>query len=198
MNKKEQTLVLLKPDSVVRGIAGNIIERFEKVGLKIVALKMLKPSPDLVKKHYTINENWLKEVGGKIKASFVKKNGYTQKTEEEFGTDLLKGLQKFMTAGPVVAIILEGNNSVKLTRKLVGDTEPLSSDVGTIRGDFVLDSYSLADIDNRAIRNAIHASSSVEDADKEKLVWFGDDEIIEYETAIDHILYDVNFDNNSD
>ena len=87
--------------------------------------------------------------------------------------------------------MLEGAYAVSLTRKLVGGTEPFSSDVGTIRGDFVLDSYVLANDASRAIRNAIHASSSVEEAEKEVALWFRPEEIFAYETAYERILYDV-------
>ena len=91
-------------------------------------------------------------------------------------------------------MIWQGVHAVKLTRKLVGGTEPFTSDVGTIRGDFVLDSYQLSDTDNRAIRNLIHASGSIEDAEKEIKLWFKPEEIIKYKLVSEKILYDVNLD----
>jgi nucleoside-diphosphate kinase len=99
-----------------------------------------------------------------------------------------------MAAGPAIAMVWEGLHAVKLVRKLVGGTEPFTSDVGTIRGDFVLDSYQLADADNRAIRNLIHASGSVEEAQKEIDLWFKPEEIINYRLAQEKILYDVDLD----
>lgn len=177
-----------------RTLIGEIISRFERVGLKITAMKMILADPAVVKKHYSLDPGWKKKAGEKM----LKNRGEKTADEEkavEIGNKILSGLQNFMTAGPVVILILEGVHAVQLARKLVGGTEPFSSDVGTIRGDFVLDSYALADSANRAIRNAVHASSSVEEAKKEVALWFKPEEMLAYETAHERILYDVNFDN---
>jgi nucleoside-diphosphate kinase len=163
--RKERTFVALKPDAVQRGLVGEIVKRFEGVGLKLVALKMLVVSEDHVDAHYS-------ELPEKIRAH----------------------LRKYMTAGPVVAMVWEGGHAVKLVRKLVGTTEPLSSDVGTIRGDYVLDSYAMADGDGRAVRNLIHASGTVEEAEKEISHWFKTEELTNYKLIEESILYDVNLD----
>ena len=99
-----------------------------------------------------------------------------------------------MTAAPVVAMILEGNKAVSVVTKIVGTTEPATSDVGTIRGDYTLDSYSHATFENRAVRNLVHQSESPEEAEREIVIWFKDEEIMNYVTAQEKILYDVNFD----
>ncbi len=99
-----------------------------------------------------------------------------------------------MTSGPVVAMVWEGAHAVPIVRKMTGGTEPLSSDVGTIRGDFVLDSYQIADTYDRAIRNLVHASGSVEEALGEIKLWFKPEEILNYRLIQDAILYDVNLD----
>ncbi len=99
-----------------------------------------------------------------------------------------------MSAGPVVAMAWEGAHAVKIVRKMVGGTEPLTSDVGTIRGDYVLDSYQMADTDGRSVRNLIHASSSIEDAEKEIDLWFSPKEIVNYRLIQEKILYDINLD----
>ena len=189
----QQTLVIIKPDAVQRTLIGEIIQRFERVGLKIVAMKMVRADADMVEKHYSMDPDWKEKAGEKI----LKNRGEAADKEKAIvaGTLVLNKLKNFMTAGPVVVMTLEGAYAISLTRKLVGDTEPLSSDVGTIRGDFVLDSYALADGTERAIRNAVHASSSVEEAEKEVALWFQTEELLAYETAHERILYDVNFDN---
>ena len=107
---------------------------------------------------------------------------------------ILANLKKYMTSGPVVAMIWEGAHSVKIVRKLVGGTEPLTSDVGTIRGDLVLDSYTMSDTDERSVRNLIHASGSVSEANMEIQHWFKPEEVINYRLVQEEILYDVNLD----
>ncbi len=99
-----------------------------------------------------------------------------------------------MTAAPVVAMILEGNKAVSVVTKIVGTTEPATSDVGTIRADFTLDSYFHATYENRAVRNLVHQSESPEEAEREIAIWFKEAEMMDYSTAVERILYDVNFD----
>ncbi len=169
MNKKERTLVLLKPDAVQRNLVGEIVSRFERAGLKIVAMKFVLPTKEQAYTHYKINP--------------------------KLPQSILDHLANFLSASPVVAMVLEGNKAIPIVRKLVGSTEPLQSDVGTVRGDFTVDSYDLADKDGRAVRNLVHASSSVEDAEKETKVWFAKDELVNYKSVREKILYDVNLDN---
>jgi len=99
-----------------------------------------------------------------------------------------------MTSGPVVAMVVEGNGAAGIVKKLVGGTEPLTSDVGTIRGDLTLDSYSIAGADSRAVRNLVHCSDSPEEAERETKIWFTDSEIVKYSNIQERILYDVNLD----
>ena len=192
----ERTLVIIKPDAVQRVLVGEIIRRFERVGLKIVAMKMVRVDAVTVEKHYSLDPDWRRKAGEKKLRNEVGDVGVVSEGDAVAAGELILGhLKRFMTAGPVVPLVLEGAYAVSLTRKLVGGTEPFSSDVGTIRGDFVLDSYALANDANRSIRNAIHASSSVEEAEKEVALWFQPEEMLVYETAYERILYDVNFDN---
>jgi nucleoside-diphosphate kinase len=193
--KKERTLVVVKPDGIQRNLVGEIISRFERVGLKIVAAKFLTVDKDHVEKHYTLDPEWKRITGEKTIAGY-KSKGQTPWTEDPFEvtTKLLETLTKYMTSGPVFALVLEGAHAVKIVRKLVGGTEPLTSDVGTIRGDYVLDSYAMSDPDNRAIRNLIHASGNLEDAEKEIAHWFKPDELINYRLVQEEIIYDVNLD----
>ena len=151
----ERTLILLKPDSVQRQLVGEIISRFEKVGLKIVGMKMQWVDASFSKKHY---------------AAHVEKKFY-------------KGLEKMITEGPLIAIVFEGIHAVEVVRKMVGGTEPKTSTPGTIRGDYAHHSYIYADSKNKAIKNLIHASGNSEEAKSEVSLWFKDNELHNYETV---------------
>ena len=191
----ERTLVIVKPDGVQRSLVGEIIKRFENVGLKIVGMKMLVPSAEKIEQHYTLDPHWRKVTGEKTIASYQAK-GLTPPSMDplEITAKILANLKKYMTSGPVVFMVLEGAHAVKIVRKLGGGTEPLSSDVGTIRGDFVLDSYQMADTDSRAVRNLVHMSGSVDEANAEIKHWFPDSELTDYRIIHEEILYDVNLD----
>lgn len=189
--KKDRTLVVLKPDAVQRSLVGEIIKRLERVGLKLIAVKMFVPTLDFVEKHYTFDPSWKRKAGEKSIKGFLDK-GITPKTDNplEMGEMILDRLKVYLTSGPVIAMIWEGAHAIPLVRKLVGSTEPFSSDVGTIRGDYVLDSYEMSAGDDRSIRNLIHASGNEEDAELEIPHWFNEDEIIEYRSAQEGILYE--------
>ncbi len=154
----QRTLILFKPDAVQRGIVGEILTRFERVGLKIIGTKMIFPNKEHYHKHY--------EGIGKM---------VTRRGEKAFDMAL-----EFMTQGPVIAMVLEGVESVELVRKLVGGTEPKAALPGTIRGDYSHMSFGYADEHNVGIPNLIHASGSVEEAKQEIEHWFADHEIYDY------------------
>lgn len=193
--KKERTLVILKPDAIQRSLVGEIIRRYERIGLKIVALKMIVPTEAQIEKHYTLDPDWRRVTGEKTIKGYHDK-GLKPPTEDplEVTRILLERLKRYMTAGPIVVMVLEGAHAVKIVRKLTGGTEPLTSDVGTIRGDYVLDSYQMSDIDNRSVRNIVHASGSVPEAEKEIPHWFAKNEIVSYRHIAEEIIYDVNLD----
>lgn len=195
INKKERTLVVVKPDGVQRSLIGEIVKRYEQVGLKLVGLKMFVPDKGLVGKHYLLDSNWRKNVGEKSIAA-AKKKGDTPKSEdpEEMADFILGALEKYLSSGPVVVMVWQGMNAVGIVRKITGGTEPLTSDPGTIRGDFTIDSYKVADVDNRAVRNLVHASGSPEEAEKEIDLWFDKNELVDYRLVQEEILYDVNLD----
>ncbi|MEI8123880.1 MAG: nucleoside-diphosphate kinase [bacterium] len=193
--KNERTFVIIKPDGVQRSLIGEVIGRFERIGLKLVAMKMVLPTAEMAKKHYTLDPEWVRKVGEKSIANYGKK-GLTPPSNDplEIGNKVLGNLINYMTSGPVVAMAWQGAHAVGIVRKIVGGTEPLTSDVGTIRGDFVLDSYQISDADGRAVRNIIHASGSVDEAKGEIDLWFNDKEVIKYRHIQDAILYDVDLD----
>ena len=116
------------------------------------------------------------------------------KSAIEYGKDIIQSVLKYITSGPIVAFVVEGNHAVGIVKKLVGGTEPLTSDVGTIRGDYTIDSYNLSDVDGRAIRNLVHCTDKVEEAEREINLWFTKDEIIDYRLVQEQLLYDVNLD----
>jgi len=193
--KKEKTLVIIKPDGIQRTLIGEIIQRYERMGLKMIALKMLIPTADIAEKHYTLDSEWLRKVGEKSIANYISKNLVPPSDDPlVVGNKVLSRLVKFLTSGPVIAMVWQGAHAVGIVRKMTGGTEPLGSDVGTIRGDFVLDSYQIADEYDRAIRNLVHASGTPEEAINEINLWFKPDEIINYRLVQDTILYDVNLD----
>jgi nucleoside-diphosphate kinase len=193
--KQERTLVVVKPDGIQRSLIGEIIGRFERVGLKLVGMKMLVPTAEFIEKHYTLDPEWRKITGEKTIASYLKKGETPWTTDPlEVTTVLLNTLKKYMTSGPVIAMVWQGAHVAELVRKIVGGTEPRSSDVGTIRGDYVLDSYIMSDTDKRAVRNLIHASGNSKEAEAEIKHWFKDEELINYKLVQEQILYDVNLD----
>jgi len=192
--KKERSLVILKPDAIQRGLIGEIISRLEKVGLKIVALKITLAKEDQLWAHYNKDDAWFESKGKRTIEDLTKQGMTVDKEALEYGKDIVRALVKFMTCGPVIPMIIEGNQAVGIVKKIVGGTEPLTSDVGTIRGDLTLDSYELATIDNRAVRNLIHCSDKPEEAEREIKLWFEDKEILNYKLNAERILYDVNLD----
>lgn len=193
--KKEKTFVLIKPDGVQRSLIGEIISRFERVGLKIVGVKMIIPSQEQIKAQYGNTKEEIEAMGKRSIEAQEKKYGVKPtKTALEQGQDIFEGLKKFMSSGPILTMVLEGNQVVEVAKKLIGSTEPLSSDVGTVRGDYTIDSYALADFDKRAVRNVIHRSGSKEEAEKEIKIWFSPEEILQYKLISESILYDVNLD----
>jgi nucleoside-diphosphate kinase len=195
--KSERTLVIIKPDGVQRSLIGEIIKRYERTGLKLSAIKMVIPTEEMGIKHYyeVGGDAWVEEVGRKARASYEKKGLESPyKTNKENGEAVMRSNAKYLSSGPVIAMIWQGNQAVQLVRKITGGTEPLTSDVGTIRGDFTLDSYAIADTDGRSVRNLIHASGSTEEAEKEIAIWFNKDEILKYNHLQEKILYDVNLD----
>lgn len=193
--KKERTLVIIKPDGIQRTLVGEIINRYERIGLKLVAIKTVVSSKEHIEKHYTLDPNWRRVTGEKTIASYEKK-GLKPPSEDplEITAVILENLKKYMASGPIIVMIWEGAHAIQVVRKITGGTEPLTSDVGTIRGDFVLDSYQLSDNDNRSVRNLIHASGSVEEAEMEINHWFKKDEVINYHLVQEQIIYDVNLD----
>jgi nucleoside-diphosphate kinase len=192
--KRERTLVLIKPDGVQRGLMGEIVGRFERAGLKIVALKLVWPSAELAREHYPDDEEFLRSVGKKAIAGRRRRGIEVKENPLEIGKRIKAALERFLTTGPVLAMVVQGTQAVENVRRMVGSTDPLDADIGTIRGDLTVDSITLADLEARAVRNLIHASSSTAEAKREISLWFREEEIFDYTTVWDRVLYDKDWD----
>ncbi len=192
--KYERTFVILKPDAVQRTLMGEVLKRIERTGLKAVGMKMIVATRDQAAAHYGKDDAWCEKVGGRIIGDIEREGGKAEKSALLYGQEILNGLLGFLTSSPIVIMAFEGNQAVGVVKKLVGGTEPLTSDVGTIRGDFTSDSYEIAGIDVRAVRNLVHCSDQVSEAERELKVWFKEGELIKYTHVGERMLYDVNMD----
>lgn len=173
----ERTLVILKPDAVSRGLTGRIIQIFEDAGFDIVALKMLVAENSIMDVHYPTDQDWVENLGRRTVDGFrelgmdpIKEVG--SDNLYEVGLQVRKWLVDFMSSGPVVAMVLEGNLAAKNVRRMVGHTVPSLSEPGTIRGRFSVDSAERANLEKRPILNLIHASGDPEEAAREIKLWF--------------------------
>ena len=175
----ERTFAMIKPDAVMKGLIGKIISRFENAGLKIEALRMVNASPEIVSKLYPDREEWLRSVGTKMSNTYKK---YDKDVVKDMGTDdtlelgkmVRKWLVDYTIMGPIVIMVLSGNHAAEVVRKLVGDTNPVFAQPGSIRGDFSIDSADFANSAHRAIYNIVHASGNSEEAEEEIALWFGE------------------------
>jgi len=189
----EQTVVLIKPDGVKRGLIGEIISRFEKAGIKIVAMKMVHIDKEFALKHYGFNEEWFENVGKKVK-EFYKEQGFDPGEEimnmenKEIGKMVQQWNVDYLTEGPVVAMLLEAPGAVEIVRKMVGSTYPQSAPPGTIRGDYSFDSPLLSNLKRRSVHNLIHASGKPEEAKIEKQLWFKEEEIHSYKRVEEMLM----------
>jgi len=189
--KIEKTVVIIKHDGVARGLMGQIIKRFERAGLKLVALEFLQSSTDMGAAHYVANEKWLKTVGNRTLEDYKTKglDPMVQLGTDDpirIGTIIREWLIEYMAYGPVLAMVWEGPGAVSIVRKLIGDTRPAMALPGTIRGDFGLDSPDLANSQKRPMYNLIHASGEILEAEQEMELWFDKSEIIDYKTYSNH------------
>lgn len=190
----QRTLVLIKPDAVQRGLIGEILLRFERKGLKITAMKMAWADKKMAMDHHFWSKEEKEASGNRTIAVREEKGLSIEKTAIEYAEMTQKKLIGMLMAGPTIALVIEGAHAIEHVRKVVGHGSPLNADVGTIRADFTIDSYIVADEADRAARNLVHASSSIDEAEREIKVWFKEEEISDYELAIEKILYSKDWD----
>ena len=186
----EQTLVIVKPDGVQRGLLGEILGRFEHVGLKVVGMKLTWPDAEHVGKHYSSDERYLTEVGEKALANAQARGVTLLETALDIGQRVREANMRYLSTGPVLVMVLEGNTAIQTVRSIIGGTNPLTADIGTIRGDLTIDDFAQADKESRAVRNLMHASSDASEAQREIALWFEKSELHEYQTVMDKVLHD--------
>lgn len=184
--KQEITVVLIKPDGVKRGVIGEILTRFERVGLRLAAAKLIWVDAEHVGKHYRDDKDYCLAVGKGTLKNYKK---YGIDPNEDLGTHdplkigkmIRKWNMDYLSSGPVFAMLLEGYGAVGLVRKMVGSLFPFDSAPGTIRGDLALDSFITANVARKGSAfNVIHASGSFHEAEFERKLWFKEKEIYSY------------------
>lgn len=190
----ERTFLMIKPDGVQRGLTGEIIRRVEQRGLKIIALAMARPARQQMDDHYPQDETWIRRLGEKSLATYEK---YGYDPAKEVGTTdalaigtLVRGwLIDFMVSGPVVKMVIQGVHAVDMVRKLAGATMPSAAELGSIRGDYSIESAALANANKRAVYNLVHASETSEEAEHEISHWFDAQELHAYKRAEDDVMF---------
>ena len=185
MDTEERTFVLVKPDGVERGLLGEIISRFEKRGLKIVSLEMIWAKRSQVDEHYPQDPAWIRRLGEKTLQNYQNYNLDSQKElrtsdPEKIGSMVRGWLLDYLTSGPMVKMVVEGNHAIEMVRKIVGETMPAQAPPGTIRGDFSIDDAAKANREKRPIYNIIHASESSSEAENELHLWTSLEEVFGY------------------
>jgi nucleoside-diphosphate kinase len=191
--REELTFLMIKPDGVRRGLTGEIIRRVEQVGLKIVALELQRPSKKQVDDHYPRSQAWIHRLGEKTLATY-EKFGFDAKAElgtdkaSKIGPMVRRWLIDFMSSGPVVILAIKGVHAVAMVRKLAGNTMPSDAPLGTIRGDFSVDSAAAANREKRSVYNLVHASETESEARHEIKHWFGRSVIHDYERTDDSVF----------
>ena len=164
----QSTLVLIKPDGVKRNLIGKIINRFEKASIRVVDLKMLTADMSIAEKHYGADEDYLRSIGQKSQDAGDKVDNLLEQ-----GRKIINSMRSFLISGPIVAMILEGEDAIPAVRRIAGYTDPSAAEKGTIRGDLGQDSILKANKEGRPVYNLIHASGNLEEAEKEIKLWFG-------------------------
>lgn len=192
--KEERTVLLIKPDGIKRGLIGEIVKRIESRGLKVIAMKMIIASAEQAKKHYPGTDEWLIGMGNKTLENYKE---YKKDPKKELGTDnplrigqkIYKWNIDFLTSGPMLAMLISGVHAVGMIRKIVGHTLPSKAEMGTIRGDYSVDSPVLANLGQRALHNLVHASGDAQEAKHEIKHWFKKSEIHDYNRAEENIMF---------
>ncbi len=194
--REEKTVVIIKPDGVKRGLTGEIIRRIEQRGLKIIAIKMIGATPEQMDAHYPKDRDWITNLGRNTQRAYQEYN-VPRTLAEDYGTEDLYEIGKmvrgwlitFMTSGPLVKMVVAGLHAIAMARKIVGPTVPSFAEMGTIRGDYSVDSPALANMERRALHNLVHASGDAAEAAHELRFWFSPEEIYDYKRAEEDTMF---------
>lgn len=189
-------MVIIKPDGVRRGLTGEIIRRIEQRGLKIIALEMIWAAAEQMDAHYPQDREWITNLGRNTARTYQEYK-IPRSLKEDYGTDDLyeigrlvrRWLIDFMTSGPLVKLVVSGLHAIAMVRKITGPTIPSFAEMGTIRGDFSVDSPALANAEKRAVHNLVHASGNAQEAENEIKLWFSPEEIHDYKRAEEDIMF---------
>ncbi|MDE2144553.1 MAG: nucleoside-diphosphate kinase [Patescibacteria group bacterium] len=192
--KEERTVLIVKPDGVKRGLIGEIVHRVEQRGLKVIGVKMVQADKKIIDEHLPKSQEWLASVGNKSLEDYVKNKmdpeKYVGTTDPvKIGKTIRGWLFDYWTSGPVVAVAIEGIHAIEMVRKIVGHTLPAKAEMGTIRGDFSVDSAILGNLEKRSIHNIVHASGNPQEAKNELNLWFSKKEIHSYTRAEEDIMF---------
>lgn len=171
----QRSLVLIKPDGVSRGLTGEVVRRLEKEKLKVVGVKMLKPSKELISKHYPEEESYLISLGKKSQGAGDKILDF-----KEQGMMIVNALRDYLSESTIIAMAVQGEDAIPKIREIAGHTNPKEAKPGTIRGDFADDDILTANKEKRAVRNLVHASGNEEEAENELKLWFKNEELHDY------------------
>lgn len=192
--KEERTVILVKPDGVKRGLIGEIISRIEQRNLKVVALSMIWATRPQIDQHYPKDKSWIRRLGEKTLGTYEKYNldptrELNTKDPYQIGLKVRSWLIDFLTSGPMVKMVVEGVHAVDMVRKICGNTLPNLADMGTIRGDYSVDSPAAANKDKRSVHNIVHASETPEEAENEMGLWFTKKEIRSYGISEEETMF---------
>ena len=184
----ERTFIAIKPEGIQRRLIGEIIGKFEKKGLKLVAAKLTSPSVEKVEEHYQADEEWFESSGNRTLDNYKAKGIDPGMTARELAIRTRKRCIDHLANRTIFAMVWEGSHAVQVGRKLAGHTNPLAAESGTVRGDFSIESYEMADGHERSILNMLHASGAVEEAEREIALWFDKDEVLDYDMVDQQII----------
>jgi nucleoside-diphosphate kinase len=192
--KQERTLVLVKPDGVKRGLIGEVIKRIERRGLKVIALKMVWVGREHLENHFPKSEEWMERLGQKTMKTYTEYGidpvaAQGTADTKELGRMVKESLFLYMQSGPIVAMVIEGIHAIDMVRKLAGNTLPVFAEMGTLRGDYSVDSPAVANVEGRAIHNILHASENAEESANEIALWFKPEELHDYKRAEEDIMF---------
>ncbi len=187
----EKTFIAAKHDALQRGLLGEIIKRFEDKGLKLVALKMVQPTEAMARQHYILTPDFVKKLGENTRKAAASRGMEIKESNEEIAAKVRDWNVKYLTEGPIAAMAWEGFHAIEIGRKIVGHAESRQALIGTIRGDFSVESYEMADLMKRPLRSLVHASGNKEEAENELKLWFNSDEFFSWNKELWKVIHQV-------